>query len=198
MLAMPAERAYVPGMSSTPALMTADELLHASIPGRCAELVRGQLIVREPPGAQHGLVAMNIGIELGVFVKATGAGAVFAAETGFHLASDPDTVRAPDVAFVSRGRMESARTTGYAALGPDLVVEVLSPSDRPGDVLGKIADWLSAGTALVWIVDPVRRLARVYRADGTEALLGAGDALDGEDVLPGFSCRLAAVLDPAS
>src|SRR6267378_1671687 len=105
-VAMPAERAYVPVMPPTPALMTADELLHLSVPDKCTELVRGRLVVREPPGSLHGLVAMTLGVELGVFVKDTGAGRVFAAETGFKLASNPDTVRAADVAFVSTDRME--------------------------------------------------------------------------------------------
>lgn len=77
---------------------------------------------------------------------------------------------------------------------PDLVVEVLSPGDRPGEVLAKVADWLTAGTRLVWVVDPERRLARVYRADGTEGVVTEHDALDGEDVVPGFSCELAAIL----
>ena len=193
-VAMPAERAYVPVMPPTPALMTAEELLHLSVPDKCTELVRGRLVVREPPGSLHGLVAMTLGIELGIFVRNSGAGRVFAAETGFKLASNPDTVRAADVAFVSSERMEGARTVGYAALAPDLVVEVLSPNDRPGEALAKVADWLSAGTKLVWIVDPERRLARVYRHDGTEALLNADDALDGEDVLPGFSCLVATIL----
>lgn len=73
-------------------------------------------------------------------------------------------------------------------------MEVLSPDDRPGEVLEKVGDWLNAGVRLVWVVDPKRGLARVYRADGTEALLAAGDALDGEEVLPGFSCPVADVL----
>jgi len=193
-VAMSAERAYVPVMPPTPALMTADELLHLSVPDKCTEPVRGMLVVREPPGSLHGLVAMTLGVELGVFARNTGAGRVFAAETGFKLASNPDTVRAADVAFVSSERMEGARTVGYAALAPDLVVEVLSPNDRPGEALAKVADWLSAGTKLVWIVDPERRLARVYRPDGTETLLNADDALDGEDVLPGFSCLVATIL----
>jgi Uma2 family endonuclease len=191
---MPAEAAYVPRMPGYAPVMTADELLHLSIPGKCTELVRGRLVVREPPGSQHGLVAMSLGTELALHAKRTGAGGVFAAETGFHLGSNPDTVRAPDVAFVARERMEAARTAGYAALAPDLVVEVLSPNDRPGDVLAKVADWLSAGTKLVWVVDPERRLARAYRADGTEMTLTGDDALDGEDVLPGFSCPLGSIL----
>jgi len=74
------------------------------------------------------------------------------------------------------------------------VVEILSPTDRPGEVLGKLADWLSAGTRLVWVVDPERRLARVYRADGAEAIVTAEQALQGEDVVPGFVCPLATIL----
>jgi len=174
--------------------MTADELLQAHMPNKRTELVRGALRVREPPGAMHGRVAMNLALELGAHVRHTGAGALFAAETGFKLETDPDTVRAPDVAFVRRERVPPADTTGYAELAPDLVVEVLSPGDRPGEVLAKVADWLSAGTRLVWVVDPLRRLARVYRHDGTETIVTSEESLDGEDVLPGFSCPLATVL----
>lgn len=190
---MPAEPAYVPRMSP-PAPMTADELLHAHLPDKRAELVRGVLRVREPAGSMHGRVAMNLGAELRAHAKTTDAGAVFAAETGFKLHTDPDTVRAPDVAFVAKGRVPPPDATGFAELAPDLVVEVLSPDDRPGEVLAKVADWLAAGTRLVWVVDPVRRVARVYRADGSEAIVTAPDALAGEDVLPGFTSPLASVL----
>jgi Uma2 family endonuclease len=79
-------------------------------------------------------------------------------------------------------------------LAPDLVVDVLSPGDRPGEVLAKVADWLSAGTRLVWVVDPERRLARVYRPDGSETIVTVEGALDGEDVLPRFTCPLGAIL----
>jgi len=81
-----------------------------------------------------------------------------------------------------------------AETGFTLVVEVLSPDDRPGETLAKVGDWLEAGARLAWVIDPQRRLARVYRADGTESLLAESDALDGEDVLPGFNCPLAAIL----
>jgi len=115
-------------------------------------------------------------------------------ESGFHLATDPDTVRGPDIAFIRQERIPDPEPAGYAALAPDLVVEILSPGDRPGEVLAKVADWLSAGSRLVWVVDPDRRVARAYRADGTESVLTAQDALLGEDVLPGFSCQLEAIL----
>ena len=181
-------------MSPPAVLMTADELLRTHVPNKRAELLRGVLVVREPAGSRHGLVTMNLGAELALYAKQTGAGGVYAAETGFKLASDPDTVRAPDIAFVTRERLPPPNTTGYPALAPDLAVQVLSPGDRPGEVLAKVADWLSAGTRLVWVVDPERRLARVYRHDGSEAIVTAEGALDGEDVLPGFSCSLASIL----
>jgi Uma2 family endonuclease len=191
---MPVERAYVPVMSPPASLITADELLRTHVPDKRTELVRGVLVVREPAGSRHGLVTMNLGAELAVYAKQTGAGGVYAAETGFKLASNPDTVRAPDIAFVTRERLPPPATTGYPPLAPDLAVEVLSPGDRPGEVLAKVADWLSAGTRLVWVVDPERRVARVYRHDGGEIIVPADGALDGDDVLPGFSCSLASIL----
>ncbi len=190
---MPAERAYVPHMSQ-PALLTADELLHLHIPDKRVELVKGVLVVREPPGLRHGRVAMELARRLANHADGRGLGRVYAAETGFTLFRDPDTVRAPDVAFVRSERLLDPEPVGFGDLAPDLVVEVLSPSDRAGAVLAKVADWLSAGTRLVWVVDPERRLARVYRQDGTEALVARDETLDGEDVVPGFSCALSAVV----
>lgn len=191
---MAAHNSYVPVMAASAAPLSADDLLRANIPDKRTELVQGRLVVREPAGWLHGRVAMSLGIELGVHAKRTGAGAVFAAETGFKLASNPDTVRAPDAAFIAKDRLPSRDTRGYPALAPDLVVEVLSPDDRPGEVLAKVGDWLSAGCRLVWVVDPERRVARVYRHDGSETIVSETGALDGEGVLPGFSCALAAIL----
>jgi Uma2 family endonuclease len=165
---MSAEHSYVPPMTSSD-LITAEELLHLSIPDKRAELVANYVRTRE-------------------------LGVVYAAETGFTLAGHPDTVRAPDVAFVSREHLPSPEPVGFPDLAPDLVVEVLSPGERPGELLAKIADWLSAGTRLVWVIDPERRLARVYRQDGTERIVAAAETLDGEDVVPGFSCPLSTIL----
>ena len=190
---MPAERAYGPGMLP-PALMTAEQLLHVCIPDKRVELVRGVLSVREPAGYTHGRVAGNLTLRLGAHVERTRAGQLFAAETGFTVARGPDTVRAPDIAFVRRERLPDPDPRGFPDLAPDLVVEVLSPDDRPGAVLAKVADWLSAGTKLVWVIDPMRRVARVYRHDGTECVVAQDQTLDGEDVVPGFSCPLASIL----
>lgn len=166
---MPAEPAYVPPMDPEVSL-TADELLYVRIPNKRFELVKGVLVVREPPGGRHGRIAMNVALQLANHVRTHDLGVVYAAETGFTLAHNPDTVRAPDVAFVRRERLPTPEPVGYPDLAPDLVVEVLSPRDRPGEVMARIADWLSAGARLIWVVDPDRR------------------------VVPGFSCRLGEVL----
>lgn len=175
-------------------LMTAEELLRLDVPNKRTELVRGRLVVREPAGARHGLVAMNLALRLGAHVERTNVGRLFAAETGFTLFRGPDTVRAPDIALVHRERLPDPITADFPELAPDLVVEVLSPGDRAGEVLGKVGDWLEAGSRLVWVIDPERRVARVYRADGTESSLTEGESFDGEAVVPGFTCLLRSIL----
>lgn len=172
------------------ALKTAEDLLQFHEPGKTAELVRGILIVCEPPGTEHGGVAAELLVRLANHVRAHGLGRVFAQDTGFKIGSDPDTVRAPDVAFVSRDRLAQIPRRGYAPLAPDLVAEVVSPGDRAGKLLEKVGDWLNTGARLVWVLDYLSRQARVYRADGSVSHLGPQDSLDGEDVVPGFSIRL--------
>jgi Uma2 family endonuclease len=175
-------------------LLTAEQLERISIPGKVVELLRGRLIVHEPPGTYHGAIAAKLAYYLGDFAQRHSSGTVFAQDTGFKVGSNPDTVRAPDVAYVRRERTEQIQRRGYAALAPDLLAEVLSPDDRPGEVLEKAANWLAAGTRIVWVIDPERCEARVYRQDGSLAIVGNDDALEGEDVLPGFSRLLGDVL----
>ena len=177
-----------------PDLLTADELKALDIPHKRMELVRGRLVVREPAGFRHGAVAMELASLIASHAKAQALGLVVAAETGFKLASDPDTVRAPDVGFIRAERVPRPLPKGFPPFAPDLAIEVLSDNDHPADVLEKVSDWLRAGTLLVWVVDAERRLARVYRADGSDALLDADGTFDGEDVLVGFSCRVSAIV----
>lgn len=171
-------------------VVTAEELLYLKLPDKQTELVRGQLTIREPPGYQHGVVALRIARLIANHAHDHDLGVVVAAETGFKLFSEPDTVRAADAAFISRDRSPDPPPTGYLALAPDLAVEVVSPNDRAGEVQGKVSDWLTAGSRLVWVIDPVRRRAVVYRADGSVAFLSEHNVLEGEDVLPGFGCSL--------
>jgi len=189
---MPAEPSYVANMTAAP--ITAEQLLQLSIPDKRVELVRGVLMVREPPGYRHGRIVAELAFQLAHHVKATGIGQVVVGDAGFQVASDPDSVRGPDIAFIHAARVPDAQMLGFPRLGPDLVVEVLSPNDRPGETLAKVADWLGAGSRTVWVIDPERRLARVFRHDGSVSIINEEGELDGEDVLPGFSCRLNSVL----
>lgn len=191
---MKSARRYIDDSMATADLLTADELLALNIQDKRTELVRGRLVVREPAGFRHGVIAMELARRLADFVKTHSLGVVVAAETGFKLFSNPDTVRAPDVGFIRADRVPHPLPRGYADIAPDLAVEVLSPDARAGEVLAKVSDWLTAGCRLVWVVDPDRRIARVYRADGSESFVSDDAALDGEDVLPGFTCRVESVL----
>lgn len=176
-------------------MMTAEELLTLDMPGKSTELVRGQLVVREPPNTYHGRVQSRLNVLVGSFVHAHKLGAVFGQDTGFKIAANPDTVRAPDLAFVRSERVALIGRRGYATLAPDLVAEILSPDDRPGEVSAKVREWLDAGVAVAWVIDPERKTAEVHRADGSVNMLGDDANLDGESVLPGFSCRLAEVFE---
>jgi Uma2 family endonuclease len=179
---------------TAPALITAEELERLSPPNKSVELVRGRMIVREPPGTWHGKISNNLSFSLTAFVRAKELGTVFAQDTGFKIAADPDTVLGPDVSFVTTERLGSLTHRGFAAMTPDLVAEVLSPDDPPAEVLGKVAEWLGAGCRLVWVVDPRRREVRVYHPDGSQSVVAEDGDLSGEDVVPGFSCSVREIL----
>ena len=137
-------------MSAQKTLLTAEELLRLPGTGYRYELVKGELIKMPPAGAEHGGVSIKIASRLNVYVEAHKLGAVFAAETGFWLRRDPDTVRAPDAAFLTQERLSEGRLPkGYFEGAPDLVVEVVSPNDTASEVQAKVEDWLRAGARLV-------------------------------------------------
>ena len=167
--------------------VSVDELLHMPDDSFRYELVRGELRRMNLAGNIHGRVAMNFGILLGNYVKAHDLGAVYAAETGFKLATDPDTVRAPDVAFVGRARVEAiGEIEGFWPGAPDLAVEVVSPGDAYAEVEEKVFDWLDAGAKMVVVVNPRQRSATVYKSPSDIAVFSGADVLDGGDVVPGF------------
>lgn len=175
-------------------LVTAEQLEGIEIPGKTVELVRGRLVIGEPPGFYHGVIAGRLARWLGEFVEERSLGFVVG-EAGFRIASNPDTVRAPDVSFVSRSRLTGTLPRGFAPLAPDLAAEIISPSDRRPELLAKVADWLAAGVKVVWVVDPESRSAQVFRADGSIAVVAEEGMLRGDDVLPGFTCSMAQLLD---
>ncbi|MEO8435808.1 MAG: Uma2 family endonuclease [Pyrinomonadaceae bacterium] len=175
--------------------ITAEELLAMPDDGYRYELVKGELIrMPPPPGHKHGLVAMRIAGPLHQYVESNNLGVVYAAETGFKIEEDPDTVRAPDVAFLRRERIEAAGDVkGYWRGAPDLAVEVLSPSDRVTAVEEKVQKWLEAGTRMVWVVSPKLHTITVYRSLSDIVLLTEKDSLDGGEIVPGFRIALAEV-----
>jgi Uma2 family endonuclease len=185
-------------VATTTQYVTDEDLLRVPRDGQKYERVDGQIRV-SPAGFRHGAVIVRLTIRLGAFVAEHGLGHVADSSTGFRWpgrhADRPDNVRSPDVSFVAKGRFPDEREPeGFPALAPDLAVEVLSPGDRRGDVLEKIGEYLDVGTRLVWVIDPENRTAAAYRSLTNVRVIAEGDTLDGEDVVPGFVCRLGEIL----
>jgi Uma2 family endonuclease len=161
--------------------------------GQKYELVDGKIRV-SPAGYRHGRICVQLVLRLGAFIQERQLGDVLDPSTGFRLPSG--NVRLPDVSFVAKGRLPNDQEPeGFAPLAPDLAVEVLSPDDRSRDVLDKVGEYLQAGVRLVWVIDPKQRTAAICRSLTDVRKLGPDDSLDGEDVVPGFPCRLAEVID---
>lgn len=178
-------------------ISTAEVLLAAGDIGPC-ELVRGELVMMSPAGFEHGVITQRIAAFLHAYVAPRLLGVVTAAETGFLLSRSPDTVRAPDVAFVAAVRVPRGRTVGYFEGAPDLAVEVLSPSEIRDEAAraranAKIGDWLAAGCLEVWSVDPGGRTVTVHTADGAASIAGDADSL-ASTAVPGLSLTIADLL----
>jgi Uma2 family endonuclease len=174
-------------MSTRTQLVTAEELLRMPDDGFRYELVCGELRKMPPAGHVHGRLAATLTASLVRYVTANQLGAVYAAETGFILRRNPDTVRAPDVAFIRQQRVqEVGDVAGYWPGAPDLAIEVVSPSDSYAEVEEKVFEWLEAGTLMVLVVNPRRRSVTVYRSLADIIVLTQNDALDGGDVVPGW------------
>lgn len=172
--------------------MTAEELFRLPDDNFRYALVRGELQRMAAAGFRHGAVIMNVAVPLGQYVKARGLGVMCGAETGFVLERDPDTVLAPDVAFVRRERIPASGLPATFWEGPpDLAVEVTSPGDTRREVAEKVASWLAAGTRLVWVADPKRLTVTIHGPDGTPRRLEGSDVLEGEPLFPGFRLPVA-------
>jgi Uma2 family endonuclease len=166
---------------------TADELLRLPRGRNRYELIQGELKTMAPAGYEHGTLAALITSLLLMHVRAQKLGAVTASETGFKLASNPDTVRAPDAAFISQKRLdEVGPVQGYWPGAPDLAVEVVSPNDLYTEVSDKVAEWLEAGSGMVVVVNPRRQQVFVHAPDTDVKVLGVDDTLDGGEVVPGW------------
>jgi Uma2 family endonuclease len=174
--------------------VTADELLRMPDDGFRYELVKGELKRMSPTGDEHGRVTMELAYALYQFVKLNNLGRVYAAETGFKLESDPDTVRAPDVAFVSMERIQAAgRIQGYRSGAPDLAVEVLSPGNTKREMAEKVKDHFAAGARSVWVVNPKLKTVSVYHSLTDIITLTERDILEGGEVVPEFQIPVAEI-----
>ena len=183
-------------MTETLQRSTANELFEMPHDGFRYELVKGELRKMSPSGSEHGAIVINITLLLGSYVKANRLGVCFGAETGFKIASDPDTVRAPDMAFIRRERIpEGGITKKFWPGAPDLAVEVLSPGDTRAEVAEKVEDWLQAGALAVWVINPRRRSVSVHCSTTDVTHLSEADELDGGGVVPGFRCKVSEIFD---
>jgi Uma2 family endonuclease len=176
--------------------MTADEFLMMPDDGMLHELIRGEVTTMPLPGGRHGKIALKIGRRVGDFVEKHDLGETFAAETGFLIERNPDTVRGPDVSFVRQERLaEITNPDKHVPFAPDLAVEVVSPSDRPAEVAEKVEAWLATGARQVWVVDPRNRTVTIHVAGLAERTLTAEDTLEGGEILPGFTCKVSDFFD---
>jgi Uma2 family endonuclease len=174
-------------------LMTADEFAQLADDGMRHELVAGEVMAKMPPGGIHGAIAGRLVRRLLDWIDA-GAGSSAGVEAGFILAHDPDTVRAPDVAYVTSARIPSGGVPeGFWSLAPDLAVEIVSPSETADEVRDKIREYLQAGTSVVWVVYPRNHEVLAYTPDGRARTFGPSDTLEDAAMLPGFSCPVAAL-----
>lgn len=175
----------------TKTLVTAEELWHLSAGDKKYELIKGDLKEMTPPGGTHGRIALKLGALLLDFVNSHKLGEVLV-ETGFKLASKPDTVRGPDVSFLSAEKLPAGGLPdGYISGAPDLAVEIVSPGDTASEIQDKVQDYLKYGSQLVWVIYPRQQMVMVHYPDGSAQTRHQADALDGETIIPGFSCPLS-------
>lgn len=177
--------------TTKPDLLTADDLLRLSSEGVKGELIRGVFHETMSAGVNHGRIVVKLVLLMGAFVMPRRLGTLLASDTGVLLERNPDTVREPDIAYISSEKLPIGEDVpGYSEVVPDLVVEVVSPNDSRTEVRRKASMWLEHGVGLVWVAHPDSRTIDVYRADGSISTLTEEDTLDGSDVMTGFTCQV--------
>lgn len=182
-------------MAEVKTIMTAEDLWHMPHDGYRYELVKGELIRMSPTGGEHGDIAGELTVHLRTYVKPRQLGKVLV-DSGFCLECCPDTVRGPDIAFVSAAHIPpGGLPKGFISGAPDLAIEIVSPNETAAEIQAKVQDYLTHGTRLVWVIEPGTRTALVYRSDGSARLLRAEDTLEGEDVVPGFAVKVAELFE---
>ncbi len=187
-------------MSTLTRILTASDLFQMPNNAYRLELIEGELRPMTPAGSVHGFLTVEISARLREHSHQHKLGGVVGAETGFQIGRNPDTVLAPDVAFIRKERLSvTGIPNAFYPEAPALVVEVVSPSDTAEEVDDKMRRWFAAGVELAWVVYPTGRSVTVYRGLTDIRVLTETDTLEGDGVISGFSCRvgdLFAVLDP--
>lgn len=171
-------------------LMTGEELARHPELEPC-ELVNGRVVPMAPAGPIHGSIEFRLGARLVAYADETGRGVAMGGEVGIYTARDPDTVRGADALFISHERYGRRGPGAFLDVAPELVVEVLSPEDRPGEMAAKLREYLSIGVDRIWLVDPRRRQVRICRSPEQVATLEIGEVLRDDEILPGFALPLS-------
>jgi len=176
-------------------LLTAEEFFLLPNPedGSQQELVRGEIITMPPPGGMHGVTCSKVDRKIGGFVDAGAGGTLACNDAGFITERGPDSVRGPDISYWSKDRLKEV-PVGYIEIAPDLLVEVLSPSNTSKKIRVKLAEYFARGVRLVWVIAPEDRTLTIYRTPDEGRVLHESATVTGEDVLPGFSCRVSDLL----
>ena len=176
--------------------ITAEQLLEMDAKGMRGELIRGVFCPTMSAGMKHGEIIVNLVMLLGAEIKPNRLGRLMASDSGVKVETDPDTVREPDIAYFSRDRLAlDADVPGYAEVPPDLVVEVVSPTDSVRGINDKARMWINAGVRLVWVLWPETKMIEVHRPAQPVTTLRETDTLTGEDILPQFSVPVADIFD---
>lgn len=180
-------------------LMTAEEFWEMpEKPGVRYELVEGEPIEVSPAARVHSKIVGALYRLLYAFVSSRSLGEVHGDGLGYIVQHDPDTVRVPDVSFISQAHLpEDDASDGFIPFPPDLAVEIVSPSDRAQEVHDNVHQYLEAGTQVVWVVWPQRRSVTVHLPTAEAREFGSEEELSGGDVLPGFSVRVAELFNTA-
>jgi len=176
-------------------LLTSEEFFLLPDPGDGSqqELVRGEVVNMPLPGGKHGVTCSKVGRKIGVFVDAGPGGTVACNDTGFITERGPDSVRGPDISYWSKERLQVV-PVGYIEISPDMLVEVLSPSNTSKHIRTKLTEYFARGVRLVWVIAPEDRTLTIYRTPDEGRLLHETARVTGEDVLPGFTCRVSELL----
>ena len=176
-------------------LLTAEDfiLLPDPLDGSRQELVRGEIITMPPPGMLHGATCVKTVLKIGRFIEGGPGGTLVCNDSGFITERSPDSVRGPDVSYWTKERVKEI-PVGYAKISPDMLVEVLSPSNTSKQILTKLREYFAKGVRLVWVIAPEDRTLRIYRNAEEGRLLHETATVTGEDVLPGFECRVSDLL----